>query len=110
MNAATLSQSPKSAPAERDPARRTQDQPDRAAGKTDFNGRTYYFCGLGCKKKFDSDPERYLQPKPAPPLTQLTSINLPTDMPGGEPSLKAEPAAAQYTCPMHQEVRQKGPG
>src|SRR4051794_17001351 len=110
MNAATLSQSPKSAPAERDPVCGMQVQPDRAAGKTDFKGRTYYFCGLGCKKKFDSDPERYLQIKPAPPLTQLTSINLPTDMPGRESVGRAERAAAEYTCPMHPEVRQKGPG
>src|SRR4051794_31665122 len=110
MNAATLSQSPKSAPAEEDPVCGMQVQPDRAAGKSDFKGRTYYFCGLGCKKKFDADPDRYLQPKPAAPLTQLTSINVPTATRPQESVGSGETAGAEYTCPMHPEIRQKGPG
>lgn len=31
----------------------------KAAGKSEYNGQTYYFCAIGCKKKFDSDPEKY---------------------------------------------------
>ncbi len=31
-----------------------------AAGRTDYNGETYYFCGAGCKKKFDLNPQQYL--------------------------------------------------
>ncbi len=31
-----------------------------AAGKSDYNGQTYYFCSLGCKKAFDQNPEKYL--------------------------------------------------
>ncbi len=87
-----------------------QVQPDRAAGKSEFKGKTYYFCALGCKKKFDSDPDRYLQPKPTPQLTQLTAISMPAGAPGQEPVGSAATAAAEYTCPMHPEVRQKGPG
>ena len=30
-----------------------------APGHTDHNGQTYYFCGSGCKKKFDLNPEQY---------------------------------------------------
>lgn len=30
-----------------------------AAGHTDYNGQTYYFCGSGCKQKFDLNPEQY---------------------------------------------------
>jgi len=35
---------------------------DRHAGKptSTYEGRTYYFCGEGCKAKFDADPERYV--------------------------------------------------
>src|SRR5215467_12662446 len=58
--------------------------------RTDFRGTTYFFCNPGCLKKFQADPERYLEPA-APP----------------EPM---EDADAIYTCPMHPEVRQKGPG
>ena len=30
-----------------------------SAGRTEHNGQTYYFCGLGCKAKFDLNPEQY---------------------------------------------------
>ena len=34
--------------------------PESAAGKSEHNGQTYYFCSLGCKKAFDKEPEKYL--------------------------------------------------
>ncbi|MDX6509793.1 MAG: hypothetical protein QOG81_1545, partial [Gaiellaceae bacterium] len=36
---------------------------DRHAGKPTrvFDGETIYFCGAGCKAKFDAEPERYLR-------------------------------------------------
>ncbi len=30
-----------------------------AKWKSVYKGKTYYFCAPGCKKKFDSDPEKY---------------------------------------------------
>jgi len=30
-----------------------------AAGKSDYNGKTYYFCSPGCKAKFDQNPQQY---------------------------------------------------
>jgi len=33
--------------------------PKDAAGKTERNGRTYYFCSEHCKKQFDADPKKY---------------------------------------------------
>ncbi len=27
--------------------------------KSEYKGKTYYFCALGCKRKFDIDPEKY---------------------------------------------------
>jgi len=52
-------------------------------------GRTYYFCSAGCRTKFAGDPEKYL------------------DKGKGAP----EPVeGATYTCPMHPEIRQTGPG
>jgi YHS domain-containing protein len=32
----------------------------RHAGESEYNGQTYYFCSLGCKKAFDENPEKYL--------------------------------------------------
>lgn len=31
-----------------------------AAGHTEYAGQTYYFCGSGCKQKFDKSPAQYL--------------------------------------------------
>jgi Cu+-exporting ATPase len=52
----------------------------------------YHFCSAGCRTKFAADPQSYLKPKPPAPA--------PT---------QAE-AEATYTCPMHPEIRQHGPG
>ena len=30
-----------------------------AVGKSEHKGETYYFCGPGCKKDFDRNPEKY---------------------------------------------------
>src|SRR5262249_11752570 len=53
-------------------------------------GTTYYFCGPGCKTKFQADPGKYLAATDRP-----ASPAIPT---------------AIHTCPMHPEVRQVGPG
>ncbi|MCK9406351.1 MAG: YHS domain-containing protein [Methanothrix sp.] len=28
--------------------------------KSEYKGKTYYFCAPGCKKAFDENPEKYL--------------------------------------------------
>ena len=33
----------------------------KAAGKSDYLGKTYYFCAPGCKKKFDENPSQYVK-------------------------------------------------
>lgn len=33
---------------------------EKAAGTSEYKGKTYYFCSPGCKVAFDKDPERYL--------------------------------------------------
>ena len=32
-----------------------------AQWRSEYEGRTYYFCAPGCKKQFDKDPAKYLQ-------------------------------------------------
>ncbi len=36
---------------------------DTAKLKSDYKGKTYYFCAPGCKKAFDADPSKYLTAK-----------------------------------------------
>jgi len=42
-----------------DPVCGMQVEEQTAAGRSEHEGRTYYFCSAGCKEKFDQDPERY---------------------------------------------------
>jgi len=66
--------------------------PQRAAASVVYQGETYYFCSKGCAAKFQADSEKYLHPAAVP-----------------EP-MQAEAVGIEYTCPMHPEVRQIGPG
>ena len=66
--------------------------PARAAGHVDYQGQTYYFCGRGCVEKFRADPARFVdrhaERTVATPVAQMQ----------------------EYTCPMHPQIRQIGPG
>ena len=37
-----------------------------AAGKSEYKGKTYYFCSVGCKKSFDKEPEKYIGKEASP--------------------------------------------
>ncbi len=71
----------------RDPVCGMMVDPRQAAGSVEYQGQTYHFCSKGCAAKFQANPEKYLHPQPPPTA-------------GG----------VEYTCPMHPEVRQIGPG
>ena len=43
-----------------DPVCHMDIDPATAAGTSEYNGQTYYFCSPGCKKSFDKEPEKYL--------------------------------------------------
>jgi Cu+-exporting ATPase len=42
-----------------DPVCKMQIDETKAAGKSEYNGTTYYFCAPVCKKKFDANPQQY---------------------------------------------------
>ena len=44
-----------------DPVCKMQVDPETAAAKTEYKGKTYYFCSPGCKVDFEKDPEKYLK-------------------------------------------------
>jgi len=55
----------------------------------DYQGHTYHFCSAGCQAKFAADPKRYLDKQDQPEPAALGTL---------------------YTCPMHPEIVQEGPG
>ena len=44
-----------------DPVCKMQIDENTAAGKSDYNGKTYYFCAQSCKTKFDANPQQYVK-------------------------------------------------
>jgi P-type Cu+ transporter len=63
--------------------------PATAKHRFSYQGLDYCFCSARCRERFEARPEKFLSPaEPAP----------------------AAPAGTIYTCPMHPEVRQVGPG
>lgn len=40
--------------------------PSHSAGSVEYKGKTYYFCGPGCKRSFEKEPEKYLDPNYKP--------------------------------------------
>jgi Cu+-exporting ATPase len=65
--------------------------PHTAKHRHTHEGRPYYFCSGKCREKFIAEPAKYLNP-------------------AAKPTAAAVPAGTIYTCPMHPEIRQEGPG
>jgi P-type Cu+ transporter len=63
--------------------------PHKTPHHHDYQHRTYFFCSAGCRSKFAAEPAKYLAKQPA----------------AAEP-----PPGTIYTCPMHPQIRQVGPG
>ena len=45
---------------ERDPVCGMEVDPKSAPGQSEYKGKMYYFCSLGCKLDFDRNPEEYV--------------------------------------------------
>jgi len=69
--------------------------PGKAAGSEVYLGERYFFCSARCQAKFKSDPAAYAGKRH-----------------GGapQPGARTAPPGTIYTCPMHPEIRQDGPG
>jgi len=74
-----------------DPVCGMQVDPTTTAHHTEHAGQTVHFCSAGCQAKFVADPAKYLHPTV-----------------GAAPAPK--PPGTIYTCPMHPQIRQEGPG
>src|SRR6476660_5733913 len=68
-------------------------EPANAAAEIEHAGRNDYFCSKGCAAKFQADPARYAAKTPA-----------------ANAAASAAATPVKYTCPMHPEVVQSGPG
>jgi Cu+-exporting ATPase len=123
---------------ERDPVCGMNVDPEKAAAKVEHAGQAYYFCSVGCARRFEQAPGKYLnrtkQPhaahvsaiEPAPAKTAGTrhdhaadrSIAKDRDERQAKVQTTSRASAtapapakqARYTCPMHPQIVQMGPG
>ena len=96
----------------RDPVCGMMVDPAKAAAHAEHKGEAYYFCAKGCAQKFSANPEKYLQPAPVIPMIDPAMVTTIQAAPIASPT-DGPPAGAKqvrYTCPMHPEIIQFGPG
>ncbi|MCK1650772.1 heavy metal translocating P-type ATPase [Bradyrhizobium sp. 149] len=74
----------------RDPVCGMTVDPATSKHRFEHHGEAFHFCSAGCRTKFAADPAKYLTKEKTP-----------------EPEI---PAGTIYTCPMHPQIRQVGPG
>jgi P-type Cu+ transporter len=80
--------------------------PATAAGSTTHEGTTYHFCSRHCLAQFEADPAKYAAPAAKPTEHSCCGANPPPLPRSAAPVTEG----AKYTCPMHPEVVQDGPG
>jgi Cu+-exporting ATPase len=92
----------------------TVDPAKARGGSAEHAGTTYYFCSEGCRKTFVADPDGVLKAGPkamrhagGPQPVTLTRRARPHAPASHAP---ASPKSIEYTCPMHPDVVQVGPG
>src|SRR5579859_6094441 len=76
----------------RDPVCGMSVNPETSRHRFEYNGTTYHFCSNGCRTKFEADPSKYI------------------DKSSADAPKQPVPEGTIYTCPMHPEIRQVGPG
>ncbi len=88
------------APREKDPVCGMMVDPQKAAGKVEHGGITYYFCSARCAERFRNEPEKFLA---APGTAGMEHKAAPVAVQAGSKNVR-------YTCPMDPEIVQIGPG
>lgn len=92
---------------------------NQAAGRAEFGGKTWYFCSKGCLAKFQANPERFMGKDSEETRTHTghscctphgSAPHVHGHGHGGKSESTRAEAQTIYTCPMHPEIRQHGPG
>src|SRR5258708_37661809 len=99
-----------SAPRVKDPVCGMWVDSQKPAGKVQHGGKTYYFCSPRCAERFEKEPEKFM----AAPVTAGMEQHPAPPGRGAHPRAAAPVQAASsrplYTCAMHPEIVQPGPG
>ena len=96
----------------RDPVCSMTVTPETAAGSFTFRGVTHYFCSTTCLEKFRATPDRYLTLRAEAAARPQETPRSHAPGPSHAAASAHPPSASdvEYTCPMHPQVVQMGPG
>src|SRR6266481_1464922 len=101
-----------STPKVKDPVCGMTVDPQKSAGKVEHGGKTYYFCSARCADRFENNPKNFI----AAPGTagmehhSLSPVHAVNQHSGPTAPASASSKTARYTCPMHPQIVQIGPG
>jgi Cu+-exporting ATPase len=103
------------APKQKDPVCGMTIDPNKAAGKVEHAGKTYYFCSARCSERFSKEPEKYLAALGTAGMEHGYAQHHAAEHGQSVPPSSSNSATiakgnARYTCPMHPEIVQLGPG
>ena len=99
-------------PKQKDPVCGMMVDPSKAAGRSEYEGKAYYFCSQRCAERFSAEPAKFLH---APGTAGMEhgehghGVHI-HHVPEAKESVSPKQEAARYTCPMHPEIIQLGPG
>ncbi len=107
-----------SAPRVKDPVCGMMVDPEKAAAKLEHAGKTYFFCSSRCTERFAKEPVKFLAApgsagmEHAPGAQNQAAHGQPSTFTGRPPESSGSFAreSVRYTCPMHPEIVQIGPG
>jgi Cu+-exporting ATPase len=86
--------------------------PQKSASQVEHGGKAYYFCSARCAERFEKNPEKFLLSPGTAGMEHHSSapIDDANKQSGPTPPAIASSKTARYTCPMHPQIVQIGPG
>src|SRR5437879_3272966 len=87
--------------------------PQKAAAKVEHSGKTYYFCSTKCSERFSRSPEKFLPVSESVKMDHIGQSRASKErgeMPQATAAHTDGKKKIRYTCPMHPQIVQIGPG
>ena len=96
-------------PKHKDPVCGMVVEPAKAAAKVEYEGKSYFFCSKRCAERFSADSAKFLAAPGTAGMEHGHAAHAHDGAAAEEPVPTAQ-SKARYTCPMHPEIIQIGPG
>ena len=84
--------------------------PDKAGGSHEYQGKIYYFCSKRCAERFAAQPATFLAAPGSSGMDELPFVKEAAVHHGVAAGSSASAKTVKYTCPMHPDIVQIGPG